>query len=49
MGLEALSRGFEGVTVFEKNRKAADIIRKNYNQLGLKPDLKIGDSSKLIT
>ena len=49
MGLEALSRGFEGVTVFEKNRKAAEIIRKNYNQLGLKPDLKIGDSSKLIT
>ena len=49
MGLEALSRGFEGVTVFEKNRKAAEIIRKNYNQLGLKPDLKIGDTSKLIT
>ena len=49
MGLEALSRGFESVTVFEKNIKAAEIIKKNYSQLGLKPDLKIGDSSKLIT
>ena len=35
MGLEALSRGFESVTVFEKNIKAAEIIRKNYNQLSI--------------
>lgn len=48
MGLEALSRGFERVKVFEKNPKAAEIIKKNYAQLGLKPDLIIGDSVKLI-
>lgn len=48
MGLEALSRGFERVKVFEKNPKAAEIIKKNYAQLGLKPDLMIGDSVKLI-
>ena len=47
MGLEALSRGFERVKVFELNKKAADIIRKNYNSLGLKADLTIGDSIKL--
>ena len=48
MGIEALSRGFSEVTVFEKNPKAAQIIKKNYETLGLKPDLKIGDSLKLL-
>lgn len=48
MGLEALSRGFERVKVFEKNPKVAQILRKNYETLGLKPDLKIGDSLKLL-
>ncbi len=48
MGLEALSRGFSKVTVFEKNLKAANIIKKNYESVGLKPDLQIGDSQKLI-
>ena len=48
MGLEALSRGFEDVLVFEKNPKAAQIIKKNYETLGLTPNLKIGDSLKLI-
>ena len=48
MGLEALSRGFSKVKVFEKNPKAADIIKKNYKQLGLKPDISIGDSEKLV-
>lgn len=48
MGLEALSRGFEEVIVFEKNPKAAQIIKKNYENLGLKANLKIGDSLKLI-
>jgi len=47
MGLEALSRGFEKVTVFEKNRTVAEIIRSNYKTLGFSPDLKIGDSIKL--
>ena len=48
MGLEALSRGFSKVKVFEKNIKAAEIIKKNYLLLGLKPDLTIGDSERLI-
>lgn len=49
MGLEALSRGFKEVLVFEKNPKAAQIIKMNYDKLGLKPNLKIGDSLKLLT
>lgn len=48
MGLEALSRGFEKVIVFEKNPKAAQIIKKNYETLGLRPNLKVGDSLKLL-
>lgn len=48
MGLEALSRGFEEVLVFEKNPKSAQIIKKNYESLKLIPNLKIGDSLKLI-
>ena len=48
MGLEAISRGFEEVTVFEKNLKVAQILKKNYSILGLQPNLKIGDSLKLI-
>ena len=48
MGLEALSRGFEEVVVFEKNAKVAQILKKNYSALGLAPNLKIGDSLKLI-
>ena len=48
MGLEALSRGFSRVKVFEKNSKVAQILKKNYQTVGLKPDLTIGDSTKLI-
>lgn len=48
MGLEALSRGFCQVTVFEKNPKVAQIIKKNYQTVGLKSDLMIGDSIKLL-
>ena len=48
MGIEALSRGFDSVLVFEQNSKAAQIIKKNYENLNLKPNLKIGDSLKLI-
>ena len=48
MGLEALSRGFSQVKVFEKNPKVAQILKKNYQTVGLKPDLTIGDSTKLI-
>ena len=48
IGLEAISRGFGKVKVFELNKHAAGIIKKNYNSLGLNPDLMIGDSLKLI-
>lgn len=48
MGLEALSRGFKNVIVCEKNMKAVQIIKKNYSELALKPELRIGDSIKLI-
>jgi len=48
MGLEAISRGFSSVRVYELNKKAAEIIKKNYTLLGLKPDLTIGDSLKLM-
>lgn len=48
MGLEALSRGFQEVVVFEKNPKVAQVLKKNYELLKLKPNLKIGDSLKLL-
>ncbi len=48
MGIEALSRGFKKVTVFEKNPKAVQIIKKNYQTVGKEADLRIGDSLKLI-
>ncbi len=48
MGLEALSRGFSEVKVFEINKKSAEIIRKNYGSLKLNADLTVGDSIHLI-
>ena len=48
MGLEALSRGFENVVVYEKNPIVAQILKKNYSTFGLAPNLKIGDSLKLL-
>ena len=48
MGLEAISRGFENVTVCEKNPKAVQIIRKNYETLGLKPNLYPSDALKFL-
>ena len=48
MGLEALSRGFKDVIVFEKNPKVGQILKKNYSTLGLNPNLRIGDSLKLV-
>ena len=48
MGLEALSRGFKEVLVFEKNVKVAQVLKKNYAILGLKTNLNIGDSLKLL-
>ena len=49
MGLEALSRGFKSVTVCEKNKKSADVIKRNYQTLGIKPNLIIGDSLKFLS
>ena len=48
MGLEAISRGFTNVQVFELNKSAAKIIKQNYENLGLKPNLTVGDSVKLL-
>jgi len=48
IGLEALSRGFEKVKVFELNKNAAEVIKKNYQTLGLTPDLTVGDGLKLV-
>jgi len=48
MGLEALSRGFKDVVVFEKNPKVMQVLKKNYSTLGLTPSLKLGDSLKLL-
>ena len=49
MGLEALSRGFENVIVFEKNKMVAQVIKDNYKSLGLNLNLTIGDSLKLVS
>ena len=49
MGLEALSRGFASVKVYEINKKSAEIIKKNYCMLGLNADLTVGDSITLLT
>lgn len=48
IGIEALSRDFKEVLVFEKNPKVAQILKKNYSTLGIQANLKIGDSIKLI-
>ena len=49
IGLEALSRGFSSVKVYELNKKSAEIIKKNYKTLGINPNLTIGDSIKLMS
>lgn len=48
MGIEAISRGFKDVLVIEKHPQAAKIITRNYNSLGLKPNIRIGDSLKIL-
>ena len=48
MGLEALSRGFSDVRVCEKNPKAVQIIKKNYETLGLTPNIYPADSLKFL-
>ncbi len=46
MGLEALSRGFEKVVAVEKNIKVVKILKENYNKIGLKENLIVGDCLK---
>lgn len=46
MGMEALSRGFGYVLALEKNPKVVKILKENYEKLGVKPNVKIGDSLK---
>ena len=48
MGLEAFSRGFSEVLVCEKNPKAIQIIKKNYETLDLKPNIYPADSLKFL-
>ena len=48
MGLEAISRGFSNVTGIEKNRHVLNIVKSNYNLLGLEPNLILGDSLKVL-
>lgn len=46
MGLEALSRGFDKVVAMEQNLKVVTILKENYGNIKLKPNLVIGDSLK---
>ena len=48
MGLEAFSRGFKEVYACEKNPKAVQIIKKNYETLGLIPNIYPGDCLKFL-
>lgn len=48
MGLEALSRGFEHALALEKNPQVAKILKSNYENINLKPNIIVGDSLKLI-
>ena len=48
MGLEALSRGFLTVVAMEKNPKVAKVLKENYVNLDITPNLLFGDSLKLL-
>ena len=48
MGLEAVSRGFESAYAIEKDKKTYFTIKANYELLGLKPNVILGDSIKKI-
>ena len=49
MGLEAISRGFDNVLALEMSPKVARILKENYKNLGLQPEVIIGDSLKKIS
>ena len=44
MSLEAISRGFINVLTIEKDYKTASIIKNNFNELGLTPNLIVKDA-----
>lgn len=44
ISLEAISRGFKYVLSVEKNIKTANIIKENFSQLNIKPNLIINDA-----
>lgn len=48
MGLEAISRGFNSVLALEKNPKVAKILKTNYENIKIEPNLIMGDSLKLL-
>lgn len=48
MSFEAISRGFGDVYTVEKDRKTAQIIRENFANLKLEPNVLVGDSIKLL-
>ena len=48
MSLEAVSRGFKEVITIEKDIKTAKIIKENFKQLNLTPNLIIRDATKVI-
>ena len=48
ISLEAVSRGFKKVILIEKDYKTAKIIKENYAQLGLEPNLIIKDAVSFL-
>lgn len=48
MGLEAISRGFAFSYAIEKDKKTYSTIKSNYELLGIKPNVILGDSIKKI-
>lgn len=48
MGLEAISRGFGHVLAIEKNPKVLQILKNNYKNIKIEPDVILGDSLKVI-
>lgn len=50
MGLEALSRGFSKIVMFEKNRKVYNVIKSNIKKYEKDNDVKLflGDATKLV-
>lgn len=48
MGLEAISRGFKNVLELEKSPKVAHILKENYKNLKIEPNLIVGDSTKIL-